>query len=219
MCKDQTPSLSRRWEGVKSRALVGGVAVALDISRAFDTIPHAEIFAAMADARIPENLRVLVMTWLDGAQYHVQGADGAMAVDVCRGVRQGCVLSPLLYVYMSYLWLAYIASFRSARVITEADQLLDYYADDTLFHAEFNSLQGFKAGLKINDSKTQVLLKLSGRQAKQIRREATEFRQGKPHLRLCALWTQRLLPIVDKPNIWEPSCLMRPLKIRRYSIA
>ena len=70
-CKAQTPSLNRRWEGVQSQALVGGIAIALDISKAFDAIPRAEIFMAMADAQIPDNLRVLVMMWLEGAQYHV----------------------------------------------------------------------------------------------------------------------------------------------------
>ena len=95
----------------------------------------------------------------------------------------------------------------------EADQLLDYYADDTLFHAEFDTLQSFrlalakaerllehldKAGLDINDTKTQVLLRLCGKQAKQIRREVIEVRHGQPHLRLHALWTQRFLPVVDK---------------------
>ena len=208
-CKTQTPSLNRRWEGVQSRALVGGLAIALDISKAFDTIPHAEIFNAMADAQVPDNLRVLVMMWLDGAQYHVQGADGALAVNVRRGVRQGCVLSPLLYV----LVVARIHRKLQDIMGAEADQTLDYYADDTLFHAEFDTLQGFRvalakaekllerldtAGLAINDTKTQVLLRLSGKQAKQIRREVTEVRHGQPHLRLHALWTQRFLPIVDK---------------------
>ena len=208
-CKTQTPSLNRRWEGVQSRALVGGLAIALDISKAFDTIPHAEIFNAMADAQVPDNLRALVMMWLDGAQYHVQGADGALAVNVRRGVRQGCVLSPLLYV----LVVARIHRKLQDTMGAEADQTLDYYADDTLFHAEFDTLQGFRlalakaekllehldtAGLDINDTKTQVLLRLSGKQAKQIRREVTEVRHGQPHLRLHALWTQRFLPIVDK---------------------
>ena len=208
-CQAQTPSLNRRWEGVQSRALVGGLAIALDISKAFDTIPHTEIFLAMEDAQVPDNLRVLVMMWLEGAQYHVQGADGTLAVNVRRGVRQGCVLSPLLYV----LVVARIHRKLQACMGAEADQLLDYYADDTLFHAEFDTLQGFrlalakaeklleyldKAGLAINDTKTQVLLRLCGKQAKQIRREVTEVRHGQPHLRLHALWTQRFLPIVDK---------------------
>ena len=96
---------------------------------------------------------------------------------------------------------------------SQTDQLLDYYADDTLFHAEFDSVQGLRvaigraeqlleclteAGLQINDEKTQVLLKLSGSKSKQILRDITEMRRGKRHLRIFTLWTQRMLPIVDK---------------------
>ena len=82
------------------------------------------------------------------------------------------MLSPLLYVLVARLHFQLRETFGA-----EADHLLDYYADDTLFHAEFDSVQGLriaigraeqllecltKAGLQVNDEKTQVLLKLSG---------------------------------------------------------
>ena len=59
----------------------------------------------------------------------------------------------------------------------DADQVLDYYANDTFFHDTFQSCHGLRAslgkaeqllatltqaGLNANDDKTQVLLKLGG---------------------------------------------------------
>ena len=209
LCKMQTLSINSRWEGKTRTALAGGLAVALDISKAFDSIPHAEINSALQAASVPVEIRRLVLCWITGAQYHAQGDNGTIAVDVCRGVRQGCVLSPLLYV----LVVARLHSQLRETIGAEADQLLDYYAYDTLFHAEFDSVQGLriaigraeqllecltKAGLQTNDDKTQVLLKLSGSKSKQILRDITEMRRGKRHLRIFTLWTQRTLPIVDK---------------------
>ena len=95
----------------------------------------------------------------------------------------------------------------------EADDILDYYADDTLFHEEFKSASDLRsavrhiemlwdvllqAGLIINDAKTQVLLKIAGSHAKQALRDFTEVRRGIAFLRLRALGQQRLLPVVTQ---------------------
>ena len=70
-----------------------GLAVALDISKAFDSIPHAEISSALQAASVPLEIRHLVLCWITGAQYHVQGDNGTIAVDVCRAVnRDACCL-------------------------------------------------------------------------------------------------------------------------------
>ena len=209
LCKTQTLNINQRRAGSHRRDLCGGLAVALDISRAFDTIPHAEINLALQAAEVPNELRQLVLHWICGAQYHVQGDYGNIAVDVCKGVRQGCVLSPLLYI----LVVARLHATLREMFGTEADKVLGYYADDTLFHAVFDSIQGLrraicqvetlletltKAGLNINDAKTQVLLKLSGSKAKQVLRELTDKKQGQAYLRVAALWRRRYLPIRAK---------------------
>ena len=208
-CKGQASNIHRRKAGTTPQSLTGGLTIALDISRAFDAIPHVEIYKAMCAAEIPSDICHLAMTWLTGAQYHVGSPDGQIPINVCRGVRQGCVLSPLLYV----LVVARIHHSLKTRIGEDADHNLDYFADDTLFHMQFDSMTGFhlavsraealltsleEAGLTINDNKTQVLLKLCGSRAKKLRKDALDVRKGQPFLRLSTLWTQRFLPVVSK---------------------
>ncbi|CAE6960767.1 pol, partial [Symbiodinium sp. CCMP2592] len=157
-------------------------------------------------AQIPPELRQLVLLWITGAQYHLKGEGGNLTVDVGRGVRQGCVLSPLLYIMV----VARLHSQLRSAFGDEADQILDYFADDTLIHQEFTSPQGFReaiervgkllevlaqAGLNINDDKTQVLLRLAGSRAKRMLQEVTETRRDGRQLRVSALWMQRFLPV------------------------
>ena len=100
------------------------------------------------------------------------------------------MLSPLLYI----LVVARLHACLMEAFGPEADQVLDYYADDTLYRQSFNTLRGAvgrveclletlgKAGLKINDDKTKVLLRLGGSRAKKILRD--EVRNGKRYLRV-----------------------------------
>ncbi|CAE7403450.1 pol [Symbiodinium sp. CCMP2592] len=206
LCQSQTQNINHKRAGHQRQELVGGLAVALDIAKAFDSVPHAEINLAMQAAQIPPELRQLVLLWITGAQYHLKGEGGNLTVDVGRGVRQGCVLSPLLYIMV----VARLHSQLRSAFGDEADQILDYFADDTLIHQEFTSPQGFReaiervgkllevlaqAGLNINDDKTQVLLRLAGSRAKRMLQEVTETRRDGRQLRVSALWMQRFLPV------------------------
>ena len=130
ICEQQSVSINNRMDGITRRRVVGGLAVALDISRAFDTVRHSEIMFDVSPA-----LQGLVWEWIRGAQYHGTDRGGNWTVDVCRGVRQGCVLSPLLYV----LVVAHLHSVLQAKFGSHMNHNMDYYADDTLFHCTFES--------------------------------------------------------------------------------
>ena len=209
LLKQQSLNINHRKAGAQRLQVAGGVAVALDISKAFDTIPHREIMLALQAAAIPEDIQYVVWQWITGARYHVKGDIEDASVAVGRGVRQGCVLSPLLYVLVA----ANVHARLREKLGSQADDSLDYYADDTLFHEEFRSTSELRsavrhiellwdvllqAGLVINDAKTQVLLKIAGSHAKQALRDFTEVRRGNRFLRLKALGQQRLLPVVTQ---------------------
>ena len=206
LCRQQSVSINNRMDGVTRKRIAGGLAVALDISRAFDTVRHSEIMSALQAAEVPSTLQGLVWEWIRGAQYHGNANGSNWSVDVCRGVRQGCVLSPLLYV----LVVARLRSVLQSQFGAPMHGSMDYYADDTLYHSAFESEQELvmamrqvealfeclaQAGLDINDSKTQVLLQIRGTHAKQALKKYTECRKGDRFLRLSAFKQQRWIPI------------------------
>ena len=142
----------------------------------------------------------------------MQGDNGAIAVDVCRGVRQGCVLSPLLYI----LVVARLHEQLRQTFGDGADQVLDYYADDTIFYDTFRSRQELhasmekaekllevlaQAGLNINDEKTQVLLKLGGSQAKKVTMTSLKFIKAASTFVWPLCGSSASSPYVKKPNI------------------
>ena len=50
LCKQQSTSINNRMDGIVRRKVAGGLAVALDISGAFDTVRHSEIMLALQAA-------------------------------------------------------------------------------------------------------------------------------------------------------------------------
>ena len=144
LLKMQSPNISRRKSGAKRLRVAGGVAVALDISKAFDATPHREVMLALQAAAVPMDTQRVVWQWITGARCHIKGDVSGDSVAVGRGVRQGCVLSPLLYVLVA----ANARARLGEKLGGKADDLLDYYADDTLFHEEFESESALCAAVR-----------------------------------------------------------------------
>ena len=77
--------------------LVGGLALSLDLSKAFDNLQISEMCEAMANAGMPEYLARLIL------HVHRQSAcdiaHGAYSASMCmkRGLRQGCPIAPIIY--------------------------------------------------------------------------------------------------------------------------
>jgi Reverse transcriptase (RNA-dependent DNA polymerase) len=75
----------------------GGVAVQLDVTKAFDTAPHSAIKTALRNKGIPGFVCDLVARSYVGVTTSIAHPDGNIAIQLLRGVKQGDPLSPLLF--------------------------------------------------------------------------------------------------------------------------
>jgi Reverse transcriptase (RNA-dependent DNA polymerase) len=75
----------------------GGVGVQLDITKAFDTVPHEAIEWALRRKGLPEVIVRLVMDSYKEARTVIDHPDGPINVNIRRGVKQGDPLSPFLF--------------------------------------------------------------------------------------------------------------------------
>ena len=71
----------------------------VDLSKAFDSVPRDKMWDMLRQLGIPEKLIRLVQELYRDLQARVRAEDGlSEAFKVDTGVRQGCILSPLLFI-------------------------------------------------------------------------------------------------------------------------
>jgi hypothetical protein len=75
----------------------GGVGIQLDISKAFDTVPHKAIEYALTRKGLPPAFVKLVSSSYHGVRTNIEHPKGAIPITLKRGVKQGDPLSPLLF--------------------------------------------------------------------------------------------------------------------------
>ena len=100
-CMDQIIRLSQAIEdGFQGKPMRRSVMVLLDYSKAFDTVWRSKLLTSMAEKGVP----LEYIKWLNGFLQNRQATvrlHGASSSPKClrQGVPQGCVLSPLLFVF------------------------------------------------------------------------------------------------------------------------
>ena len=81
----------------KQPLLLGGMMVSLDLSKAFDSLTHEEMYLALTDTGMPSNLaNVLVHIHIE-TQLHIVHKGHQQTVGMGRGLRQGCGVAPMIY--------------------------------------------------------------------------------------------------------------------------
>lgn len=167
-CVDQIFSLRRileqRWCYQQS-----SVVCFIDFSAAFDSIDRESLWGIMRRDGFPEKLLNLIKAYYAQTRSKVRCyGEESDFFDICTGVRQGCVLSPILFNYIIDWILEHsLADFAGMRAgldcpVTDLDfaddvaTLGESYAD--VQHALTQINQTAKlVGMKINASKTKVL--------------------------------------------------------------
>ena len=75
----------------------------LDTRKAFDSIDHTVVHAVVRKAGFPRWVQLIVAALLfDAWVVPVVAEDTSVRINIRRGVKQGCPLSPLLFVLCSF---------------------------------------------------------------------------------------------------------------------
>ena len=191
LLREHRSDLYSRRMGKKALPCYGGLMMALDLSKAFDRVSRSDLAIAMRQAKVDEDLRVIILQWHDSVHYHLRVHTHQDSVHCTTGVRQGCCLAPYLWALLSYSILAQIAE-RTDRKWVQL--LLNAYADDVHEAWEVTSLadlQWFEccvlatfAVLKsfrmiINEDKCVLVCAIRGHLGKQwLRRRTRPYKEG-----------------------------------------
>ena len=140
----------------------------IDYTKAFDKVKHKELFEDLSSLDLHgKDLRLMTsLYWNQSACIRVDG-ECSKYIDIERGVRQGCVLSPDLFNYYSELILRELEKEKGLRVGGQNITNLRY-ADDTVLIAESQEdlqrlldvvvAESERKGLSINCKKTESMV-------------------------------------------------------------
>ena len=148
-----------------------GILMSLDQKKAFDLVDRDFLFRVMKGFNFNTEVLKMVRTLYQNTTTSVQ-INGHLSEDIIlqRGVRQGCPLSPSLYVIYVESFLLYIhsqAAFRGIPLTTNKVAKVTAYADDLLFFCQDNADVEYifsffdhirqATGSELNRAKTQLL--------------------------------------------------------------
>ena len=189
--------------------LVGGFMCSLDLAKAFDSVPHSELFCSMCEAGVPPHLAIAVMQVHCRSICVITHGGKRQQITMSRGLRQGCPVAPILYA----CW--------TVRLCRRLDSLLgngwsrrhlSIFADDThgswIIRNErelYDSIQNLRVlietlqqlGLKINYTKSQIVIQLRGQLVGKMQRKFFKQRHGTQCLRIQSE-QDIYLPCVDR---------------------
>ena len=132
-----------------------------DFAKAFDSVPHDILLTKLSSISIPPFLYSILHSYLSSRKQRVQvGCSFSPWVPVTSGVPQGSVLGPLLFL----IFINDLPDVISSFCLLFADDLKIYRcvnnrSDAESLQADINAILNWatKNGLKINESKCQVL--------------------------------------------------------------
>lgn len=142
----------------------------IDYQKAFDRVQHDKMVDILKRIGMnPKDLNIIKnLYWNQTAVLRVDGGHTDQ-IKILRGVRQGCILSPILFnVYSEYIFREALDNIQEGITINGAKLNNIRYADDTIMFAD--SLQGLQKlmdrvteissqyGLEMNINKTKLLV-------------------------------------------------------------
>ena len=195
------------YRGQKPKAFTGALSLSLDLSRAFDLTDRPRLFRTLREYQVPEAVIDVAHRLHSVSRFHYQAGNFRSSFVPSNGLKQGCKVAPCLWVWYT---LALMDSLDRQLPEGWVENILTLFADDCWASWLLHSLDDLKRALheltvllstledfkmQINYSKTAILLKFVGKQAKQALYDITRLRNGEPHLCLQIAGVERLIPI------------------------
>ena len=184
--KGQHRNAWRPSKSATSHRALGGLQMSMDLTKAFDRLPHKLLQAALERVGASTDLLTLVLYIHDHAQVVISRHDLSSSVAMGRGIRQGCGLSPLLWITFTLLIHDKLSMYIPAEAQTS-------YADDFHLQWEFETEQGCRnacrtipkviadlqaLGMDVSLGKTVILWAIKGSQAPKLLKEFTTKVKG-----------------------------------------
>ena len=141
----------------------------IDYAKAFDCMNHNKLWKIFQEIRISDHLICLLRNLYSGQEATVRTGHGTTDwFQIGKGVRQGCILSPCLFIlYAEYIMRNTGLNETQAGIKIVGRNINDLrYADDTTLMAESKELKSLlmrvkeeseKVGLKLNIKETKIM--------------------------------------------------------------
>ena len=166
----------------------------------------------MEHIRLPEDIRRLFLCWLNEVHYHLGHKGHATTIPVTRGIRQGCVATPFLWLMWTVQFLTTLEQTLGPTWVRE--HLISMYADDIISQWDLYTIEDLIAArqeigqlldllenmkLAVSLKKSVVLVRLVGTARNSIYKKYTRKHEGQVCLIIPrANGTTSLLPIVKQ---------------------
>ncbi|CAE7877426.1 unnamed protein product [Symbiodinium necroappetens] len=195
------------YAGRRPLALAGALSLSLDLSRAFDLADRCSIYSTLEKYQVPHAVVEVVQRLHTGARFVYQAGNHTAAFVPTNGLKQGCKVAPCLWVWYTIALFDTLEERLSEAWVRHTPTM---FADDCWAHWLIKSSDDLQRALRelqillctledykmrINFSKTAILLKLVGKQAQNALRAHTRLKQGLPHLVVLVNGRTQLIPI------------------------
>ena len=120
----------------RTTSTMGAAMLSVDLSLAFDRVSHQYLSEALRFLDVDQDTITIILS-IHRAKYHVQHGQQASSFDICNGIRQGCTLSPLLWVCVTHFLLHKFG----LKAGESAKESLTLFADDFLARFMLRNMQ------------------------------------------------------------------------------
>ena len=170
---EHVDKIHNRHQGRTPRAVGGAITLSLDLEQAFDRLPRSLVIRSLMAARVPAHLIHLVDVWHRNASYHLSHGGLNSQVSAQQGVRQGCLLAPLLFACATGLIVQELPSVAGPAW----RDVLTIYADDFLGQEWVHTVDDigrilqrwgtlvdclYEFGLRLSKGKSVILARIGG---------------------------------------------------------